>query len=344
MKRLFAIFILFLGINCHAQELTKKWFPGHYLKTAERDPSNPGLDSGRDLVKDNPYFVGYMTMYYWKSFEPVKDQYDFSAILGDLAICQAEGKKLMFQISNVGPKAYLPDYMLSAEYEGGFWTTSDGISRMKIWLPQVRERWNKMIRALAEAVDEHPCLAAIKFIETAGYNQLDASVKVQAFLDFHKEQNAAAAAAFKNTIVIQHVNAGPPPTRDPLMKYIVEDLSNGFGGPDILNYKPEHLNTDGTPARCDVDLQFSPYYAKYKGLVPLSVESQRSGYWGGTAQEKFDYSIHIGNNMMAWASITEKPTPEGYTIHDVIDVVTKEKGRINTTPPPSIIKTSADRR
>lgn len=95
------VIALFFSVTANAQELTRKWFPGHYLKAPSRNVSNPILiPSNLDLVKDNPYFVGYSSLYFWKSFEPVKDQYDFSAVLADLATCEAHGKKLMFQILN----------------------------------------------------------------------------------------------------------------------------------------------------------------------------------------------------------------------------------------------------
>lgn len=88
--------LLFLSLHspAHAQETTKKWYPGHYLYVSPRSFAEPMEQSSRNLVKDNPYFTGYHVKYYWATLEKEKGVYDFSILEQDLATARADGKKL----------------------------------------------------------------------------------------------------------------------------------------------------------------------------------------------------------------------------------------------------------
>ena len=54
-----AMALLVTGIYqaARGEESTRKWFPGHYL--AIRHYDGPIQENARNLVRDNPYFMGY---------------------------------------------------------------------------------------------------------------------------------------------------------------------------------------------------------------------------------------------------------------------------------------------
>jgi hypothetical protein len=74
ITRLIFSFIFFLlaikPISINAQELSKKWFPGHYVQI--RYYTNPVSENIRDLVKDNPYITGYKVHIVWNEIEKAK--------------------------------------------------------------------------------------------------------------------------------------------------------------------------------------------------------------------------------------------------------------------------------
>jgi hypothetical protein len=126
--------------NAISQELTKKWFPGHYVNI--RHLNGPVNEEGRNLVKDNPYIMGYKIHIVWNEIEVEKDQYDFSVIHDIINLAESDGKKLMIHLQdrvfNREENPYLPDYLLTPEYEGGWYhSTKSQDSYPKLWLPAI---------------------------------------------------------------------------------------------------------------------------------------------------------------------------------------------------------------
>jgi len=316
-------------------KLTKKWFPGHYLKV--RNMNNPLDHKIRELVKDNPNFRGYKIHVVWNELEPEKDKYDFSVIKDALNIAARDQKKLMIHIMDrvFGSieNPYLPDYMLTPEYEGG-WFDDGHTSIARAWLPAYRERWVNLIRELGKVFDNHPDLAGLMLSETSKMfvpKDKPASWNYPDIIKFSDNTFSTMAEYFPTTLFFQYVNWGVKDNRDEFMKNLVEKYRHGFGGPDIYDGKYPAENKTWT-----LDMQFGEYYQKYRGKAAISVENQRSGYKAsGGAQEIFDYAVdRIGVNFLPWVPITEGGK---YTIHDAIKVVNEQKGRINTSPPANIL-------
>lgn len=326
-------------VNC--QEISKKWFPGHYAKTGSSEKMGI-VEENIDLVKNNPYFVGYTTDVFWNEIELDRDVYDFSKIYELITIAERDNKKLMLTLKDVvhsgGGNPYLPEYILTKEFDGGYYSvTTPGDSGKgtrksfpRWWLPQYRERWEKYIQAMGKEFDNHPTIAVVNFCESARPKPGEPGTGYSAenMIKFFKGQNAAASGAFPNTVVIQYLNwmVISEDERDEFMKYMVDELNVGFGGPDIKNYSrgSEVLVTN----------RFSRYYPVYREKVPISVEAQGGAFKGGSAREIFSYAVDsVKVNFLPWSTSVRDTKNAAFTFYDVIKVVNEEKGRVNTTLP-----------
>jgi hypothetical protein len=334
---IFSLLFNFTGLK--AQELTKKFYPGHYAKV--NSGGAVGVNEWSiEPAKDNPYFVGYTMLIHWNSFEIERDSFNWKVIYDALAICERDNKVLMLSLQDVahtGGIPYLPDYMLTPEFEGGYYIGSGDKDKgfPKLYLPKYQERWNNYIAKLGEEFDSNPRIAAITFQESARDKPVPEPPNLETLvLNGFKSQNATAAAAFPNTIVIQHVNYMRPSSdasRAELISYIVETLKGGFGAPDVKNFSggSEVLTTNA----------FSNFYPVYEGIAPRSCEAQRGAFNGGSAREVFDYGVNeVKNHFFPWTMGVRDLSAAAYTIFDVIDVINAEQGRVNTTPPRNILK------
>lgn len=334
---IFSLLLISSGLN--AQELTKKFFPGHYAKV--NTGGGVGVNEWSiEPAKDNPYFVGYTMGIHWNSFEIERDSFNWKVIYDALTICERDNKVLMLSLKDVahtGGNPYLPDYMLTPEYDGGFYYGTGDKEKgfPKIWLPKYLERWNNYIAKLGEEFDGNPRIAAITFTESARDKPDPEPANFGVLLaEAFKAQNAAAVAAFPNTIVMQYYNyfrPSTPETRADMMSYIVETLKSGFGGPDLKNYSLDFEVLTSSP--------FSLFYPLYQGKAPISVEAQRGAFNGGSAREVFDYGVNeVKSHFFPWTMGVRDLSAAAYTIYDVIDVINAEQGRVNTTPPTNILK------
>jgi hypothetical protein len=335
------IIFLFQGlIQVKSQEALKKWFPGHYAKTGSN--AKMGIEEGSiELIKNNPYFVGYTTNVFWNEIEVSRDVYDFSKIYELIRVADRDNKKLMLTLKDVvhsgGGNPYLPQYILSDEYEGGYFSVTkpgdSGTGTLKSfarwWLPQYRERWEKYIRAVGKEFDNHPTIAVINFCESARPepDEPGTGYSAENMIKFFKGQNTAAAEAFPNTVVIQYLNwmVISEEDRDEFMEYLVDDLKVGFGGPDIKNFSrgSEVLVTN----------RFSRYYLVYREKIPISVEAQSGAFRGGSAREIFHYAVDsVKVNFLPWTT-SVRDSKNGFSFYDVIKVVNEEKGRVNADLP-----------
>ncbi len=324
-----------------AQDIPVKWFPGHYVHIRHMGFDGEGYlkegllvnEKAHNLVKDNPYIKGYKMQTVWRELEVSKDQYDFSVIKSILELAESDGKKLMIHIQDrFVPKAGLPEYMMSAEYEGGYFKSTGehftGVEFGKVWLPQYQDRWSRLIKAMGEALDDNPTLAGVMVSESAfarDYPDYDNEGHLNWLISMH----TTAAEYFPKTPFFQYVNWGfSDEDRDYLMRHIVEVSRNGFGGPDLHDRKPQSCLT----------MRFGSYYDKYRGVAPICVENQPSGYRHYDARYKFDFAVDtVGVHFLPWTPVLETSEIVKWTFYDALEVINKEKGRINTAPPSNII-------
>lgn len=324
-----------------AQDISVKWFPGHYVHIRHVGFDGEGSlnnrlvnENVRNLVKDNPYIMGYKIQTVWREIEVSKDQYDFSVIQSILKLAESDGKKVMIHIQDrFVPESGLPEYMMSAEYEGGYFKSTPpffpGVDFGKVWLPQYQYRWNRFIKAMGEALDDNPILAGVMVSESA-FSRDDPGYNKEGHLNWLISMHATAAKYFPKTPFFQYVNWGFPSAedRDHLMKQIVEVSKNGFGGPDLHDRKPQSCLT----------MQFGSYYDKYRGVAPICTENQPSGYRHYDARYKFNFAVDtVGVNFLPWTPVLDTSELVKWTFYDALEVINQEEGRINTTPPSNII-------
>jgi len=242
-----------------------KFHPGHYAFVQSRP-----IDEG-SLYKN---FQGIQKAYNWRTLEPQKDQYDFSAIRSDLEFLAKHDKRLIIQVQTkaFGPgQNCCPAYVSGHDYGGGVYPTRWGSFNPIIWDPRVNERLNALYQQLGKEFDHEPNLEAAVIPETAvTWNaavKSDVPYTVDGYLKSVEAGMQAMKDAFPHTVVIQYVNM-PLEVIGPLADY-AKAHGIGFGGPDIYPYDPLLNN----PQRGVYRL-----YAPLSGIVPLGAAVQQNDY------------------------------------------------------------------
>lgn len=143
-----------------AYTTTRKFHPGHYSVIL---PVHNGEQKYMDDAR-RPGMTGIMKRYRWRELEPVRGQYDFSAIQADLNWAQAYGMQLIvmiedktFTLERPNP-AYL-DAMTPRNRTGGY-----SIVR---WHPTVVASYKALVSALGRRFDSHPNFEGIAAQESA---------------------------------------------------------------------------------------------------------------------------------------------------------------------------------
>ncbi len=325
--------------------LSKKWFPGHYIYADEKTFSLGLRDRSRELIRNNSDFTGYHVRYSWAVLEPTKGNYDFSLIARDLNTARADGKKLIVGIwdrnSQDTVRVPVPKYLTTDPiYEGGVYVgyaaAADTEKLMpKHWVPAVAERRAALFRALGKAFDSNQTLAYIGVPETAVTNSKEqpgfSSAKLR---DGYIAVYNAAAEALPNTIFGQFTNwlgGLEKADADRMMAHLVETTKNGFGGPDALEATRPF---DGTSSLGALDNAFGVYYKKYRGVAPITSSSQAPTYKANDALTVLNYAVNqLGAHFMTWAPIEDGGK---WTIFDVIKMLEQQNGRINVAPPSNV--------
>ncbi len=210
-----------------------------------------------------PDIVGGQIIYPWRQLEPQKDRYDFSKLERDLAVAEGLHKKLFIII---GDRTFslqwrgLPDYLAADPvYQGGIVyqynypgaafdpkQVANGQVAMQ-WIPAVRQRFQKLVRALAERFDGR--IAGIELGETA----VDAHLKdgekgftCDGYFDAEMENIAAARKAFHKSDVVLAANFWPCEWNDSrhyMSRAFAYAAANqiAIGGPDIVPFNKAHM-------------------------------------------------------------------------------------------------------
>lgn len=261
-------------------------------------------------------FDGVQIVYTWKSLEPQKDHYNFSAIESDLLVAKKMHKKLFIQIQDrfFDPQAkYVPAYLLNdPTYGGGITMQLDNPGENKPvvsgwvtlqWNNNVRFRYQKLIKALAKKFDGE--IYGINLPETA----IDIDTKNNPMFSCDKYFNAElenigiTRKYFKHSYVVQYVNFFPCEWNNDhnymnrLFQYSL-DNNIGLGGPDIVPYKKSQM------------MNSYQFFHKYKGkltLVAMAVQEPTMTYINPktkrlfTPQEFTNFAVdYLGANIIFW--------------------------------------------
>lgn len=250
----------------------------------------------REAIVDHPFllhpmFKGAQIMYSWKDFEVQKGQYDFSILKQDYEYLKKYGKKIFIQLQdatfNPNNKG-IPDYLLTAEYDGGAVLQYDDEGKpsgwvAKRWNKKVRERFSLLLQALGNEFDGK--IEGINLQETAiGTSpRADSSFSDQAYIYGLKENMLALKKAFPSSttmIYANFINGEWLPYDDKgYLRSIYqygEEIGVGLGGPDLLVTRKGQLNHI-------LALMHEGHYT-----VPLGISVQDGNYTGKTGNEVDD--------------------------------------------------------
>lgn len=212
-------------------------------------------------------FEGAQLKYTWRELESGKGAYDFSAIQHDMTFLNARGKKLFIQLQEASfdPKIVpVPRYLLSdAQYNGGA-DKQYGIENndeehavpagwvARRWDPAVQERFHQLLLALGKEFDGK--VAGINLPETSvdfgeSGRLFPKGFTPAAYRDAVITNMAVLKRAFPQSATIQYANFMPgewlPETDRSFLRTVYQravELKVGVGGPDLLPYRPAHLN------------------------------------------------------------------------------------------------------
>lgn len=286
--------------------------PQNYLYTSSGE-----LEEHSSLLK-RPDIMGVQIVYSWKQLETAKGVYDFADIERDLAQTDALHKKLFIQIQDRFFEAtarHIPTYLQTPAYGGGLVAQTDNPGEGKAqaegwvamqWNPAVRERYQKLLTALAAKFDGK--IAGINLPETA----IDIDMK-DAKSGFTCDNYFAATIdniqfarkTFPHSQVVQYVNFWPCEWDNDhqYMSRLFEVAQKnhiGLGGPDIVPYKQAQMKNA------------YPFFHQYKGkldLVAMAIQEPTLTYTNPKTQQKFtreeftDFAEHyLGANIIFWST------------------------------------------
>jgi hypothetical protein len=213
----------------------------------------------RELIKNHPLlthlmFQGAQIMYSWRDLEPEKGEYDFSILMQDYEYLKKYSKKLFIQLQDVtfNPKyKAVPDYLLTAEYEGGAVLQYNENNQpegwvAKRWNKKVRERFSLLLQALGKTFDGK--LEGINLQETS-IGVKDSSFSEIGYIRGIKENMLAVKKAFPTSTTMIYANFTPgewlPGNDKGYLRGIYhygEKIGVGLGGPDLMVKRKGQLN------------------------------------------------------------------------------------------------------
>ncbi|SNX59927.1 hypothetical protein SAMN06296273_1374 [Nitrosomonas ureae] len=252
-----------------------KWHPGHYyIIKGSRKNNTEYLSQVYSELDATPALKGMMIRYFWMDLEDSEGVYDFSSIDKRLAELTARGKRLVIQVQtkSFNGRQVVPNYLKTAEYEGGEFYTSDYGStqirgrNIKLWKPQVRDRLIALFKAMGERYNSHPNFEGISMIETAMGNPKE-PLSIAQVAEFYNNKiivHQQMRLFFPNTMTIQEVNY----PRSILASFVgsLKDIGTALSSPDTF-IEEEGLLYEIT--KFDLDKGIYNYYADFSGMIPM---------------------------------------------------------------------------
>jgi hypothetical protein len=287
--------------------------PQHYLFT-----SSDELARLASLIQ-RPDIAGVQVVYSWKSLEKTRDQYDFSRIERDLAYLEGLNRKLFVQVQDRFFEVQhrnIPAYLLEEPaYGGGLVAQADNPGEnlpeghgwvTQQWNPAVRERFQKLLSALARQFDGR--VWGINLPESAADIDIThdkTGFTCDGYFEATLENIAFARKAFIRTHVVQYTNFWPCEWENnhQFMSRAFEFAKQnriGLGGPDIVPYKKAQMKNS------------YPFFNRYKGqlsLVAMAVQEPTLTYTNPETKKPFtrDEFVafaedYLGVNVIFWST------------------------------------------
>lgn len=298
--------ILFIGLMIQSVDVVRaapiKWHPGHYYTILPGDlPTTPWREEQLEIVynelKATPALKGLQIRLMWDQLEGSRGVYTFGVIDKMLTRLAAMNKKLVVQVKLRGfdkSETIVPDYMKTAEFEGGFFKYGDycGLNctptawhgnGLRLWNANVKARLLALMKALGNKYNSHPHFQGIGFIETAfgiplaGQGVTIDSAKYYNWFANSLEVNRQTRLFFPNTMVMQETNFPIDMIKDYIQDNPNSLVKNGIAlsCPDTFS-EDEGLNrtfgVSGGPAGVFA------YFKRYAGVVPIAPTVMRRNY------------------------------------------------------------------
>lgn len=252
-----------------------KWHPGHYyIIKGSRKNNTEYLSQVYSELVATPALKGMMIRYFWMDLEDSEGVYDFSSIDKRLAELAARGKRLVIQVQtkSFNGRQVVPNYLKTAEYDGGEFYTSDYGStvirgrNIKLWNPQVRDRLIALFKAMGERYNSHPNFEGISMIETALGNPKE-PLSIAQVAEFYNNKiivHQQMRLFFPNTMTIQEVNY----PRSILASFVgsLKNIGTALSSPDTF-IEEEGLLYKIT--KFELDKGIYNYYADFSGMIPM---------------------------------------------------------------------------
>ncbi len=265
-----------LGAVAAASDHTAvKWHPGHYyIIKGSRKNNTEYLAQVYSELDATPALNGMMIRYFWADLEDSKGVYDFSSIDKRLAELAARGKRLVIQVQtkSFNGRQVVPNYLKTAEYDGGEFTISDfgstevGGRNIKLWNPQVRDRLVALFKAMGERYNSHPHFEGVSMIESAMGNPISPlqNTQITEFYNNNIIVQQKMRLFFPNTMTIQEVNY----PRSILAAFVdnLKDIGTALSSPDTF-LEEESLLYKAT--KYDPNKGVYNYYSDFSGTIPM---------------------------------------------------------------------------
>lgn len=266
------------------------------------EPVNFLFAGGGDLARiesllARPDIAGVQVVYDWKSLEPARDQYDFSAIRADLEFLERHDRKLFVQVQDrffEREHRRVPRYLLQEpEYGGGLAPQGDmpgegqpaGLGWVaQQWNPAVRQRFQALLTALAREFDGR--IFGVNLPESAADIDLKhdrTGFDCDRYFAAEIENAGHARRVFRKSHVVQYVNFWPCEWADD-RRYMsrafafAHEHRIGLGGPDIIPYRKGQMKNA------------YPFFNRYRGklsLVAMAVQEPTLTYQNPASGKPF---------------------------------------------------------
>jgi hypothetical protein len=313
LKRSIAVACIFISFLCVKRSAAQSPAPQNYMYTGS------GELAGLGDKLDRPDIMGAQVVYTWKSLEPEKGKYDFSAIERDLQILRPVHKQLFIQIQDrfFSPQdRNLPNYLLRDPiYTGGIVRQADNPGQNKPvaygwvaeqWNPAVRHRYQELLRALAKTFDGR--VTGVNLPESA----IDIDMKhdktgftCDGYFNAELENMKVARDVFKKSYVVQYINFWPCGWGNDhnYMRRSFEFASQngiGVGGPDIVPYQKGQMNNS------------YPFFHEYRNklvLIAMAVQEPTLTYINPATHKPFTKDEfqqfgrdYLGTKIIFWSA------------------------------------------
>lgn len=252
-----------------------KWHPGHYYTLMSAGKNNPKhLTQIYKELKETPALRGVQIRYEWAELESAKGVYNFTSIDQRLAELAAQKKRLivLLQTKSFDPKtALVPDYLKAEIYDGGVFPFGDyrgNVIRgynIKLWNPQVHNRFVALVSALGEHFNSHPYFEGIGLTETSMGKPMTELSKneVDNFYNNLLSINQQLRKHFPNTMTFQFTNYPRPILESFIGK--LKAMGTALGGPDVFLDDQGLLSKEPNSPKGVYN-----YYPELSGIVPLT--------------------------------------------------------------------------